>query len=391
MFTKFILNLYRKKTFQVASVTLMLIFLCSFAVFYFEHNETEANIHSLWDSFWWAIVTVGTVGYGDRYPVSVAGRLVGLLLIFSGVGLMSLLTATIASVFVEKKIKEEKGLDTVKVKDHIVICGWNQHTEEVLQGLTNSGSLENISAVLINELSIDEMDAIKTKYKKYELKFLRGDYVHEDVLLRANIKKAGFALLMADLSGSHSRDRIDERTALAALTIKSVAPDVKIIAELLDEVNKPHLRRTNVDEIIVRGEHLGSLLASAIISPGLPRVLSSIMSLGEKDRLWRADIPKSYVGKTFKELSVYFRERQAIIIGVMREKKDVKLQDLLSDNTSMIDSFIREKLKEANKSFYVEKNDTNSVINPADNYIILPEDNAIVLAKTRPNTKLHSK
>ena len=358
--------------------------MCSFAVFYFEHSETEANIHSLWDGFWWAIVTVGTVGYGDRYPVSVAGRLVGLLLIFSGVGLMSLLTATIASVFVERKIKEEKGLETVKVKDHIVICGWNQHTEEVLQGLTNSGSLENISVVLINELSIDEMDAIKTKYKKYELKFLRGDYVHEDVLLRANIKKARFALIMADLSGSHSRDRIDERTALAALTIKSIAPQVKIIAELLDEANKPHLRRTNVDEIIVRGEHLGSLLASAIISPGLPRVLSSIMSLGEKDKLWKADIPKSYVGKTFKELSAYFRERQAIIIGVMREKKDMKLQDLLSDNTSIIDNFIREKLKEAKKSFYVEKNDTNSVINPDDNYIILPEDNAIVLSKTKP-------
>ena len=384
MFIKFILNLYRKKLFQVASVTLIIIFLCSSAVFYFERNEAAANIDSLWDSFWWAIVTVGTVGYGDRYPVSVAGRLVGLFLIFSGVGLMSLLTATIASVFVERKLKEEKGLETVKIKDHIVICGWNQYAEDVLQGLTNSGSFEDVSLVLINELNIDEMDSLKTKYKQYQLKCLRGDYLHEDVLLRANIKKARFALIMADISGSHSRDRIDERTALAALTIKSVAPQIKIIAELLDESNKPHLRRANVDEIIVRGEHLGSLLASAIISPGLPRVLSEIMSLGEKDKLWKADIPKSYIGKTFKELSAYFRERQAIIIGVMREKKDVKLQDLLSDNTSMIDNFIREKLKEANKSFYVEKNDTNSVINPADNYIILSEDSAIVLSKTRP-------
>jgi len=384
MFIKFIISLYRKKFLQIASITLVLIFLCSFAVFYFEHNEAEANIHSLWDGFWWALVTVGTVGYGDKYPVSVAGRLVGLLLIFSGVGLMSVLTATIASAFVERKLKEEKGLDTVKVKDHIIICGWNQHTEEVLQGLTGSGTFEDISIVLINELSIDEVDALKTKYRKYELKFLRGDYVHEDVLLRAHIKKAKFVLLMADLSGSHSRDRIDERTALAALTIKSVGPQVKIIAELLDEANKPHLRRMNVDEIIVRGEHLGSLLASAVISPGMPRILSGIMSLAAKEKLWRVDIPKNYTGKTFKELTAYFRERRAIVIGVIREKKDVKLEDLLSDNTSIIDGFIREKLKEANRSFYVEKNDTDSVINPEDSYIILPEDNAIVLSKTKP-------
>ena len=61
----------------------------------------------------------------------------------------------------------------------------------------------------------------------------------------------------------------------------------------------------------------------------------------------------------------------------------MKLEDLLSDNTSMIDSFIREKLKDAKKSFYVEKNYNNSVINPDDNYVILPEDNAIVLSRIR--------
>ena len=118
-----------KKIFQVTSVTLKLIFLCSFAIFYFEHSETEANIHSLWDGFWWAIVTVGTVGYGDRYPVSVAGRLVGMLLIFPGVRLMLILTATIVSIFIERKLKKEKGLETVNVKDHIVICGWNQYSD----------------------------------------------------------------------------------------------------------------------------------------------------------------------------------------------------------------------------------------------------------------------
>lgn len=383
MFIKLILGLYRKRFFQMAAVMLLIVFMCSFAVFYFEHGKAEANIHSFWDGIWWTIVTIGTVGYGDKYPISIAGRIVGLLLIFSGVGLMSLFTATIASVFVERKIKEEKGLETVNVNNHVVICGWNQHTEEVLHGLTTSGSLEDTSIVLINELSIDEIDALKMKYKKYELKCLRGDYAHEDVLVRANIKKARFSLIMADISGNHSHDRIDERTALAALTIKSIAPQVKIIAELLDEANKPHLRRTNVDEIIVRGEHLGSLLASAIISPGLPRIFASIISRGEKDKLWRAEIPSNYIGKTFKELSAYFREKQAIIIGVMRDKKDMKLEDLLSDNNSIIDNFIKEKLKEAKKSFYVEKNDNNSLINPDDNYIILPEDNAIVLSKTK--------
>jgi voltage-gated potassium channel len=384
MLNKLLRRFYRGTLFQVAAITLAVIFLCSFAVFYFEHTDKQANIHSLWDGIWWAIVTIGTVGYGDKYPVSVAGRIVGLLLIFLGVGLMSLLTATIASFFVEKKIKEGKGLETVRVKDHIVICGWNQHTPGVLQGLTHSGFVEDVAVVLINELSVDEVDALRGKYSRYDLKFLRGDYSHEEVLSRANITKAKFVLIMADMSGSHENERSDERTALAALTIKSLAPHVKIIAELLDEVNKPHLRRANVDEIIVRGEHMGSLLASAIITPGVPRIFSSMMSTGQKDKLWTVEIPKSYLGKTFQELSTYYRTRQAITLGVIREKQDMNLEDLLSDNSSAIDNFIREKLKEAKKSFYIDKNDSNLVMNPDDSYIILPEDHAIVLAKTKP-------
>ena len=284
---------------------------------------------------------------------------------------MSLFTATIASLFVEKKMKEGKGLETIKEKDHIVICGWNQHTEEVLQGLTTYGMVKDTTIVLINELSIDEVDSLKLKYAKYNLKFLRGNYVHEDVLLRANITKAKFALIMADTSGSHAKDRLDERTTLAALAIKSLAPSIKTIAELLDSENKPHLKRANVDEIIVRGEHIGSLLASAINSPGIPRLFSSMLSLGEGNKLWRVEIPKQFIGSTFSELFRYYREKQqAILIGFLQEKKSVRLDDLLSDNPSAIDVFIREKLKEAKKEFLHEKEETRGIINPEDGYII---------------------
>ena len=376
-------KLYRKRFFQVVIVTLCVIFLSAAGVLYFEQVKGDSNIYSLWDGIWWAVVTMTTVGYGDKYPISPGGRVVGLILIFSGVGLMSLFTATIASVFVGKKIKEEKGLETIREKDHVVICGWNQHTEEVLQGLTTYGTVKNISLVLINELSIDEVDSLKLKYKKYNLKFLRGNYVHEDVLLRANITKAKFALIMADNTGTHAKDRLDERTTLAVLAIKSLAPSIKTIAELLDSENKPHLKRANVDEIIVRGEHIGSLLASAINSPGVSRMFSTMLSLGDSNKLWRAEIPRQFVGNPCKELFAYFREKQqAILIGILQEKKAVKLDDLLSDNTSAIDIFIREKIKEAKKELLHEKDETRVIINPEDGYVISSDDVAVVISKT---------
>ncbi len=379
-------RLYRQASFQIAIITLAVICLAAVSVFYFESHVPEPNIQSIWDSIWWAVVTMGTVGYGDKYPVSVGGRIVALILIVFGVGLMSLFTATIASIFVEKKMKEGRGLDTIKGKNHIVICGWNEHTEDALKGLTMYGPMGDTPIVLINELAVDDIESLKLKYHNYDLKFLRGDFIHEDILHRAGILKAKFALIMADLSGGRSKDKVDERTILATLTIKSIAPQVKTIAEILDSENKPHLKRTGVDEIIIRGEHIGSLLASAINSPGLPRVFNSIISLGDTNKLWRVGIPGSFVGKTFLELSQYFRKKQhAILIGLLKEKQAMRLDDLLSDNTSAIDRFIKEKIKESKKDFFYERDESKAVINPDDDYIVGPDDYAVILSKTMPD------
>ncbi|MDO9230192.1 MAG: ion channel [Syntrophales bacterium] len=382
---KFLTGFVRQRSVLIAIITLNVIFLSSVGVHYFEQQAADSNIHSVWDGIWWAVVTVATVGYGDRFPISVGGRIVGFVLMFFGVGMMSLLTATIASIFVEKKIMEDKGLETVKVKDHLIICGWNQHTEEVLAGLTTYGLTGDAPIVLINELSVDEIESFRLKYKKFNLKFLRGDYVREDVLLRANIAGARVAVIMADVSGGHSRERTDERTALTALTIKYLAPQVKTIAELLDGENRQHLKRANVEEIIVRGEHIGSLLATAVKSPGLPRLISGMLSLGDTNKFWRVEIPKTFIGRTFQDLSTHYREKQhAILIGFLKDKKAMKLEDLLSDNTSVIDKFIREKIRETKKDFYYEKDEARIVVNPADDYTISPDDYAVVLSKSMP-------
>ncbi|PKN33575.1 MAG: hypothetical protein CVU61_12850 [Deltaproteobacteria bacterium HGW-Deltaproteobacteria-19] len=380
---KKISRLYSLPAVQVSLLTLSVVVLSALAVHYFEHLRQEANITTVWDAIWWAIVTMGTVGYGDKYPVSLGGRLVGILVILSGVGLMSLFTATIASLFVEQKIKEGKGLDTIKEKDHIVLCGWNQHTEELLNGLIRQGFSGEKPIVLINELSPDELDPLRLKY--HDLKFTRGNFVQEEVLMRANISRAAVAILMADLSGGHPRDRVDERTTLTALTIRSISPQIRIIAELLNSENKPSLKRAHVDEIIVRGEHIGALMASAVDSPGLPKIFSNLMALGDTNKLWRVEIPQAFIGKTYRELSDHFRHHHhAILLGITRDKAAVRLEDLLSDNTSVIDTFIREKIRESKKDFLYEQDEAKLSINPDGGYVIASNDHAVVLSRNKP-------
>jgi voltage-gated potassium channel len=59
------------------------------------------DFHSVWDGVWWSVVTVTTVGYGDLYPKTVQGRLIGIVVMLVGIGFLSVLTATVAAHFVK--------------------------------------------------------------------------------------------------------------------------------------------------------------------------------------------------------------------------------------------------------------------------------------------------
>ena len=69
----------------------------------FESRAEGANIHTLGQAFWWAIVTTTTVGYGDEYPVTWQGRIVASVIMLIGVGLIGTVSASVASWFVARR------------------------------------------------------------------------------------------------------------------------------------------------------------------------------------------------------------------------------------------------------------------------------------------------
>jgi voltage-gated potassium channel len=82
------------------------------AMFEVEHKASGATIRSLGDSLWWFFSTLTTVGYGDRYPVTTIGRVIAVFVMITGISLVGLLTAAVASIFIgsrEEESKREKG------------------------------------------------------------------------------------------------------------------------------------------------------------------------------------------------------------------------------------------------------------------------------------------
>jgi len=380
----FFFVLRRENFFLILAITLVVL-LGGATSLYLLENKVNKTVNSMGDAIYWAVISMTTTGYGDITPSTPGGRVIAAIVVLSGLFLLSMVTATVASVFVEKKIREGKGLETIKFKDHIVLCGWNNNAEETVEGLIRTVPGKKLHLVLVNELFEEEVESLKFKFQDHEFRFLRGDFTREDVLARANIAQARSAILLADTSGQHSLEQADERTILATLAVKSMAPEVKTCAELLNPENKQHLRRANVDEIVVRGEHIGNLLAGAATSPGLPRVISSLLSPEEENNLWKVEVPSRFIGRPVAEVSAYFKkEHQAILIALLSERKGLAMENILTDDYSAIDQFIKRKFEEAGKDYFSQKDRIIATLNPADDVLLTEDDSAVVLARKRP-------
>ncbi|MEI4271906.1 ion channel [Klenkia sp. LSe6-5] len=80
----------------------LVVFMAALAVLDAERGAPDANITDFGDAVWWAITTISTVGYGDRYPVTGEGRVVAVLLMLAGIALLGVVTAAVASWFVDR-------------------------------------------------------------------------------------------------------------------------------------------------------------------------------------------------------------------------------------------------------------------------------------------------
>lgn len=82
-----------------ALVSILLLVSSSIAILHFERGAESANIRSAEDAIWWAAVTITTVGYGDRFPVSTEGRIIAAMLMTAGVGLFGTFSGFVAAWF----------------------------------------------------------------------------------------------------------------------------------------------------------------------------------------------------------------------------------------------------------------------------------------------------
>lgn len=261
------------------------------------------------NAIWWSMVTLTTVGYGDIAPASFGGRVVGAITMVFGIGVLGMFTATIASVFVERKLKENRGMTAYDFEGHLLLCEWNYRSRDVLAQLRTDPRMAESPIVLIADLEEKPVD-------DENLFFIQGD-VTEENLRRANLEKAKTAVVMGD--DSLDANARDAQVVLAALAIESINPNVYTITELVNERNVRHCKRAHVDEVIVSSEFNSRLIARAAVDHGLSVVLTELLSTSVGNDIVKVPVPDDLADRPFLEV---FREmkqrRDSIVLALQR-------------------------------------------------------------------------
>ncbi len=259
------------------------------------------------DALWWSIVTMTTVGYGDVSPATPGGRTVAIFVMLTGIGLLGFLTATIAGLFIENKFMEKRGMKTTNLKDHFIICGWNDRGRTIISEMNQDAKCDAIPLVIIAEL--DEIPLVQDN-----LFFVQGQ-VDPTTLAMASADRASAALVLSDDTlDTYARDA---KTILTTMSIKNLVPDLYTCVELMDPKNRDHLKLARADEIIVIGEISTNLLVQAALDHGVTRFVSELVSNRYGNELYKITIPPYLVGNSFFTAMCRLKEKENILcVGV---------------------------------------------------------------------------
>ena len=246
------------KKFEFFTLTMfasIVVFVSSILIYVMEANNPNSPISTLYEAFYWSIVTISTVGYGDVVAVSDEGRFVAMVVILSGIAVMAFTTSLFVSAFTEKleEIKENKTiLDISKAKNICIICGYENIAKEVARKLTKSK---------FDVLVLDDDEHRVQNAKKDGLNVLDYNPASIESYEKLNIdlsqKVKAILCLRED----------DVQNVYTALTVRSINKDVYLLSLLINQTNRNKLLYSGVNEILYDKEFIGLIVREYVGQP----------------------------------------------------------------------------------------------------------------------------
>lgn len=240
---------------------LMLIFVLQ----WLEKDAESGSIKDIFDAAWFSIVTLTTVGYGDYYPVTNGGKVIGLIMVLCSLGLMGYIVGNLSTKISRYMEKKKLGLLGTKFENHVVIIGWDDFGREVANNIVQAN---HKVAIVTNQK--DNIDLIKDLYHDNENVFaLFADFENYEALENVNIKKANCIFL-------NLKD--DTEVLVYMLNLKNQYPHQEIVVSLNNSRLKDTFKNAGVTYVISKNDIASKLVASFIFEPEVAAFTEDIMA-----------------------------------------------------------------------------------------------------------------
>lgn len=218
-------------------IILLLILFTSAVLAHFLEKKTFPTI---FEAFYWAVITAGTVGYGDYAPLTFGVRLIAIFLVFLGGSFLAFLTIHFASAVVKNENRFIEGKNMYKDQGHFIIVGWNERARNTIRVLMERSETDKI--VLID-------DSLKANPLYQEgIHFIQAKATEDQTWIKAHIQKAKIVLITADANLKESD--ADMNTILSILTARGLNEEVLIHAEILTSEQSTNAKRAGADFLI---------------------------------------------------------------------------------------------------------------------------------------------
>ncbi len=283
-----------------------------FTLWNYERSLENAQIVSLSDAFWYSIVTLTTVGYGDIVPASGVGRAIGYVFLFLSIGIYGILIGQFTAVITSINEHNKLGMHGTIFSNHVVVIGWTQFGKTVIDQLIQAGR-----KVVIVTKNRDNIDLLHEIYDKKQVFILYSDYENFELLDKANIEKSSSVLVNLE----NDTDKL-----VYILNIKKHFASSQYVVTIENANLKQTFINAGVKYAISKNEIASRLLASYMFEPDVAQYSEEILAYPTSDtdydiKQFRILDGNPYIHEAYDKIFYELKKQHnVILIGLVREE-----------------------------------------------------------------------
>lgn len=276
-----------------------------------ESGAENSSIHSFADALWYSVVTLTTVGYGDMYPVSPAGRIFGYLFVIASIGVLGYLIGQLTALINNIREQRQFGFKGTNFTNHVIIIGWNRFAQAITDNLMHTST--KLAVVTDNR---DDLAMVKNTYPAKSVFVLFSDYQNFTLIRKANIERA--AMVFINLPD-------DADKLVYFVNCKRRFPDTLPYTVIPTNPNLAStFRNAGVTHVLSKDTIAAKVIASYVFEPDVAAYAEDLLSAASgSDQydilqfLVKAD--NNYHGKTYRQaFQDIYQRYNAVLIGYSR-------------------------------------------------------------------------